>query len=177
MKKFGKILLDIIVGIWVVVAIFVTICLISYNEFHVTVFGSKTLIIVDSEELEPNYQKGDLLIVNRSSDKKINIGDSVFFYIGGQTNEYLINIGEITNKKAVTNTETTYNIGDTTISGEYLIGKTDEVTIYKGVGSVLKLFESQWGYMFLVVLPTLFAIVYEVMMIIEAAKNLKDDES
>lgn|SRR5574344_1979001 len=173
MKKFGKILFDIVIFLWVICGIFVTVCLLSYNEFHVTEFGKNTLIIVDNDELEPDYHEGDLLVANRANDKKLNIGDKVFFYIGGQTNEFLINVGEITDKNTVTNTETTYMIGNTKISGEYVIGKSNEVKTYKGIGSILKVFTSQWGYMFLVILPTLFAIVYEIMMIVDAAKNLK----
>ena len=39
MKKIGEFILDIVIGVWLIAAIFVTICLLSYNEFKVSTFG------------------------------------------------------------------------------------------------------------------------------------------
>ena len=58
-------------------AIFVTVCLLSYNEFKVTTFGKTSLLIVDSDEMEPEFLEGDLLVLKRNSDNKINVGDRV----------------------------------------------------------------------------------------------------
>lgn len=173
MKKVGKWLLNLVIGIWVIVAIFVTVCLLSYNEFNIPVFGKTTLLIVDNEELEPDYEDGELLVIKKDSDKKVEVGDKVFFYNGNKTNEYLINIGTVTSKKNVTSTETTYEINNQKVSGSYVIGKTSSTQKMKNMGLILGIFTSQWGYMFLVIFPTLFAIIYEVMMIIEASKTLK----
>ena len=65
------------IGIWLLVAIFVTVCLLSYNEFKVTTFGKTSLLIVDSDEMEPEFLEGDLLVLKRNSDNKINVGDRV----------------------------------------------------------------------------------------------------
>ena len=67
----------IVIGIWLLVAIFVTVCLLLYNEFKVTTFGKTSLLIVDSDEMEPEFLEGDLLVVKRNSDNKINVGDRV----------------------------------------------------------------------------------------------------
>ncbi len=50
MKGIGRILLNCLITVWLIVAIFVTICLLSYNEFKVTTFGSTSLFIIDSDE-------------------------------------------------------------------------------------------------------------------------------
>ena len=68
MKKIGEFILDIVIGIWLIAAIFVTICLLSYNEFKVSTFGKTSLLIIDSDEMEPDYLEGDLLLVKRNSD-------------------------------------------------------------------------------------------------------------
>lgn len=73
-----KIIGNIIFIIYAIIAVFVTICLLSYNEFKVTEFGETSLVLIDNEELQPNYNKGDLVIVNR--DTRIRENDSIFFY-------------------------------------------------------------------------------------------------
>lgn len=62
-----KIIGNIIFIIYAIIAVFVTICLLSYNEFKVTEFGETSLVLIDNEELQPNYNKGDLVIVNRDT--------------------------------------------------------------------------------------------------------------
>ena len=95
MKKIGTILFDIIIGIWLIVSIFVTVCLLSYNEFKVTTFGNHSLLIIDSDEMEPLFKEGDLLIVKRNSDSKINVGDKVFYYNSAVNSNVLIYSDEV----------------------------------------------------------------------------------
>ena len=175
MRFLWNFLKSIVIGAWLIVAIFVTICLLSYNEFNVSVLGSNTLLIIDNEEHEPDFVSGDLAIVKRNSDKKINVGDKVFFYNGNKANEFLINIGTVTDKETVTATESTYEIEGELVSGSYVIGKVDGTMILHHGGTVLQIFESRWGYLFLVILPVLFAFVYEIMKIIEEVKKTRKE--
>ena len=57
-----------------------------------------------------------------------------------------------------------------------MIGPANGAIVYHKWGLVLSIFESRWGFMFLVIFPTLFAIVYEIYSIIEEAKEIKEDE-
>ena len=43
-------------------------------------------------------------------------------------------------------------------------------------GLLLGLLESRWGFMFLVIFPTLFAIIYEIMLVVEARRAMKKEE-
>lgn len=173
MKNIGRILFDIIVCIWLVVAIFVTVCLLSYNEFKVSVFGKNTLLIIDSDEMEPEFMEGDLLIVKRNSDNKINIGDQVFYYNSAKDSNVLIYKDDVEEKQEITKDETTYTLDGNRVSGQYIIGKADTAKAYHKLGMVLQVFTSKWGFMFLVIFPTLFAIIYEILMIVDTAKNEK----
>ena len=92
MKQLSIILKDLLLGVWVIIAITVTVCLLSYNEFNVPTFGKTTILAVDNDEMEPKFYAGDLLLIKRESDKKIANQDEVFFYNGNKANEYLINI-------------------------------------------------------------------------------------
>ena len=166
-----KILKNILIGAWIVMAIFITICLLSYNEYNITVINRNSFLVIENDELEPKYNEGELVIVKRESDKKINIGDEVFFYNGNKTNEFLINVGKVTDKREVTSTETTYEIEGAAVSGAYVIGKADGAKVMPHMGTVLSIVESRWGFMFLVILPTLFATVYEISIIVEEVKK------
>lgn len=174
MKNIGKILFDIIVCIWLVIAIFVTICLLSYNEFKATTFGKNTLLIIDSDELEPEFYEGDLLIVKRNSDNKINIGDRVFYYNSAKDSNVLIYQDVVQDKQEINKNETTYILDNKKVSGEYVIGKVESTKAYHKVGTYLGVLTSRWGFMFLVIFPTLFAIVYEIILIVETAKSEKE---
>ncbi len=176
MKKVGKVLLEIVIGCWFLIAIFVTVCLLSYNSFNVTTLGKSSLIIIDSDELEPEYMEGDLVVVKRNSDSKINVGDKVFYYNSAVNSKVLIYSDEVQEKEKVNKTETTYVLDGQKVSGEYIIGKLDTTKAYHGLGALLGVFTSRWGFMFLVIFPTLFAIIYEIMLVVEARRAMKKEE-
>ena len=75
MKRF---FLNTLFGIYVVVAVFVTICLLEYNNYNVTEFGDYSLVIIPSGEVGAGFKKGDLVIVNKKAE--VNVGQKVFFY-------------------------------------------------------------------------------------------------
>ena len=171
MKKVRSFLLDVVIGVWFVVAVFVTVCLLSYNEFKVTTFGKYSFIIMDSDDLEPEFMEGDLLVVKRNGDNKIVKGDEVFYYNAQMNSSVLIFNDEVQDKEQASKDETTYILDDQKVSGEYVIGKKDTTKAYPKLGTALGLLTSKWGFMFLVIFPTLFAIIYEVMMLVESLKK------
>lgn len=176
MKKVGSVLLSILVWIWFLIAVFVTICLLSYNEFKVTTFGKYSFIIMDSDELEPRFKEGDLLVVKRNADNKINIGDEVFYYNTSKDSDVMIFTDEVEAKEEITKTETTYTLNNSRVSGDYVIGSLDSTKSYPHLGTILGILTSKWGFMFLVIFPTLFAIIYEIMMIIDLTKNKNEED-
>ncbi len=176
LNKIGNLILEFLIGTWLVIAIFVTICLLSYNDFKVSTFGKDSLLIIDSDAMEPEFYEGDLVIVKRNSDNKINPGDKVFYYNSALTSDVWIYLDTVTSKQPVTRDETTFVIADEKVSGQYVIGKADGVKVFHKLGTFLGIFTSKWGYMFLVIFPTLFAIIYEIMIVIEARRQLKMDK-
>jgi len=104
----------------------------------------------------------------------------VFFYTGNKTQENFVNFAEITNVDSQSGAETAYYVGDTKVSYSDIIGKGNGSIVYHNIGLVLSILESRWGYMFLVILPTLFAFVYEIYAIVnevkeEAKKDSKEE--
>ena len=116
MKKIGRFLLNTVIAFWLIAALFTTVCLLSYNEFKVTTFGNKTLLIIDSDELEPDVLEGDLLIVKRNSDNKINIGDKVFYYNSAKNTKVLVYNGFVQDKQEIDRKESSSFCDDTEIA-------------------------------------------------------------
>ena len=174
MKKGLIIVRNILIGIWFVIAVFTTACLLSYNDFKVTTFGKTSLVIMDDNELEPDFLEGDLLVVKRDSDKKINNGDKVLYYNANKDSDTLIFSGVIQEKNEVNKTETTYMINNEKVSGDYVIGTFKNTKAYHSLGTILGVLTSKWGFMFLVIFPTLFGTIYEVIMIVDLAKKKED---
>lgn len=166
-----KFIRNFLIIIYAIIAIFVTVCLISYNDYGVTQFGKTSLVIVDSKEFEPDYNKNDLVIVN--NDEKVQVGDKVFFY-NTYENDNSVSIAKITNSEKITDSETTYTIdGEKALSSEYVIGKVDSTTTIPVLGLILSILESKWGYLFLIVLPSLLAFLYEILEVVKEVRNLK----
>ena len=88
----------------------------------------------------------------------------------------LVYNGNVQSKEAISKDETTFTIDNQSVSGEYVIGKADGSRVMHKAGTILRVFTSKWGFMFLVIFPTLFAIIYEIMMVVDASRGLKNDK-
>lgn len=168
-KKF----LSLLFIIYVIIAIFVTICLLSYNRFKITEFGDKSLLIISDDQMAPNFKKGDLVIADKKS--KVITGRRAFFYTTSDR-KVEIKLATVEAIEEVTNSEKTYTLeGGTEISSEYLIGTEDGVEIIPTVGQILMVLESKWGFLFLIVMPSLILFIYQISVVISEIKN-KDEE-
>jgi hypothetical protein len=168
-----KVILNIVIAIYAIIAITITVCLLSYNDYKVTMFGSTSLVIIDNESLKPDYVSGDLVLVDR--DKEIEIGDEIFFY----NSQAVISLAKVTEIQEVTDTQTTYVLeGDKPISSDVLIGNAKDTKVIGMIGNVLRVLESKWGFLILVVLPAVLAFLYEVFEVIaEFRRNKRNGRS
>lgn len=176
MKKVGKILLSILVALYAIVAIFLTACLLGYNDYKVTVFGNKSLIIVNDDTLKDKFPKGSLLVVDKSNANNIKSNDEIIFY-NTYNNQVSIAIGEVISTEKITDTETTYTVtGNYDISSEYLVGSVNDTKIYPVIGAILAILESRIGFLIFIILPITLAFLYEIYVLIKEIKNAKDEE-
>ena len=167
-------IISVLIAIWIVVAIFTTVCLLSFNKYRVAEFGEYSIFTVDTDILEPDFSEGSLLITKKTNHKHINPGDDIFFYDSG-SKETVVNVGTVTNKVEVTATEATLTMqNDDKISMSYVLGKADNATTIPVLGTILSIIESKWGYMFFIIFPTILIIVYEAFAVINEIKNLKE---
>ena len=176
MKRILSFVKGLLISIWVLAAIISTICLISYNDFNVSEIGNYSIFIVDNDRLEPDFKEHDLVIIKKVTEGKYNVGEKAFFYLDNPQDSVFINYGEITTITEEAHAEDSYYFGTDVVAHSKMIGKANGAMVYHGWGLVLSIFESRWGFMFLVIFPTIFAIVYEVYSIIDEARNNKDEE-
>ena len=175
MKILLNFLKGIVISVWALVAIITTVCLISFNDYSVSEIGDYSIFIIDSERLEPTFLEDDLVIVKKVAENKYNVNDYAFFYLENPSDEVFINYGQITKIEAADHAEDSYYFGKDIVSHGKMIGPANGAIVYHNLGKVLEIFESRWGFMFLVILPTLFALVYEVFSIVEEAKEVKKE--
>ena len=171
MKKF---LGNTLFGIYAIIAIFVTICLLSYNQYKITEFGDYSLIIINNNSLQPEFNSGDLAIIN--GKENINVGDEIFFY-NTDSEDIEISLAKVTNIEKVDKEEVTYTLtGDYKISSDYVIGNINGSAKMPVVGNVLGFLESRWGFLLLIVFPSLLAFIYQITVVYSEIKEIKEEE-
>ncbi|MCI6265324.1 MAG: hypothetical protein MR598_00570 [Erysipelotrichaceae bacterium] len=150
--------------LYVLLSVFITTCLLMYNEYNVTEFGNKILVMVENDTTG-EFQKGDLIIATKNKDYKKD--DYVFYYISREKN-YFINYGLIESEK-----NDAVVINSDVIDKKEVIGTTKNAIVIPTVGSILSLLESKWGYLCVIILPILIAFLYEVYSIARELKGKK----
>ncbi|MBR3163433.1 MAG: hypothetical protein IKF17_04985 [Clostridia bacterium] len=168
-----KAISNILFIVYAVIAIFVTVCLLSYNDYKVTEFGNNSLLLITDNSLEPRFKKGDLVIVDKSV--KARTGRKAFFYEKGDT-QIDVKLGTVEAMEKVTETETTYTFeGSLKKSSQYVIGTVDGAKVIPTVGGILSVLESKWGFLFLIVMPSLLAFIYQITVVVTEIRESKNN--
>lgn len=149
-----------------IVAIAVTVLLLSFNEYNCSEIGGYTVYLVNDDSLEPDYKEGSILLIKETSDKHIKEGDELFFYKVINSQEY-----EFVNKTLTGKTQQGRHILYSVDSGEafadeYIVGKADDTIVIEGWGVLLSILESKWGYLFCIVIVSLLLFLQEVFELI-----------
>lgn len=170
-----KTIINILVTIYALVAVFTTVCLLSYNKYKISEFGDNSVILVTNDELTPDFNKGDMIIVKAGNKNKIQVGDKVFFY-DSQNRTVNVALATITKKEVITPKEITFTVGqEHDISSANVIGTTKDATVIPVVGGILSVIESKWGFLFLIVFPSLIAFLYEISVVFSEIRESKKE--
>lgn len=173
-----KIIGTIFICIYVIIAVSVTVLLLSYNEYKVSEINGYSICIMGDESLEPEYKHGDLLIAKKTNKNKIKVGDNVLLYKTISTNEF-----EIVNRKVenilTEGNHLIYQVSDDEqYDSEYLIAKDSDITRIENLGTVLGILESRWGYLFFIVIVSLILLLQEIFELVMEVKygNMEIDD-
>lgn len=170
MKKALKIILSVVITIYLIVIVFTTAFLLNRNDYGVSSFMGRYLLLVEEDTIE-DYGKNTLLFIKPVENKNIEIGQKVFFYDTYSSNKK-IKYAEVTRKEEVNEKETSFTMKDNSpVSGEYVLGTKESTHSYQFLGKVLYVLQSKWGFLFIVVFPLFLAFVYEIYAIYKEVKN------
>lgn len=153
--------------IYSIIAITVTVLLLSFNDYDCSEIGGYTVYIVKDDALEPEYKQGSILLVKSTSDKHFEIGDEAFFYKVVNSTEYEFVSRTLVAKKQQ-GRHTVYQVSeDESYDTTYFVGKLDDTAVIGGPwGTILSILESKWGYLFCIVIVSLLLFLQEVFDLI-----------
>lgn len=172
LETIKKILIGIIGTAYFIFALIMTILLLNYNDYGVTQFGNKSLVIINDEIASENYEKGDLVIVEGKRVDKIELGEEIFTYRIDSRGIPSIQVG-IVGDIYVEDDAIAFENGET-YSMEFVAGVGTES--YEHLGTALSIIESQWGFLFIVLVPCFLIFIYEVYsLIVEIKYGAEED--
>ena len=158
---------NLVVIVYVIIAIAVTLCLLNYNEYSVTEFGNVTLILITDDSLEPDYLEGDLVVAKKENLDKIEVGDKIFFY-----NDKDIKLGEVKQVNKYEGVSSTFILdGNHQVIEDDVIGSQENTKTYSKIGKVLSILESKWGFLFLIIFPSVLAFLHEIFQVVVELGN------
>lgn len=165
-----RILGTIVFVIYSIIAIIVTVLLLSYNDYNCSQLGEYTVLVITDDSLEPEYKAGSILIVKNTSDKNLQVGDGMLLYKVINSQEY-----EIVSRTLTAKTQQGRHIIYTTseeenYASDYFIGKSSDTIVIEGWGYLLSILESRWGYLFCIVIVSLLLFLQEVFELIMELK-------
>lgn len=175
-----KVLGTILFVLYAIIAITVTVLLLTYNDYNNSEIGGYTIYIVTDDSLEPTYKQGSILLIKETNDRNVQVGDEIFMYKVLNSSEYEV-ISTTLQAKTQQGRHTVYIVdNEESYASDYFIGKVDDTIVIEGWGYILNILESRWGYLFCIVVVSLLLFlqeVFELVMEIKYLNKLKKQEA
>ena len=179
LKTIKSIITGILGIIFFVFALTMTILLLSYNDYGISQFGNKTLVLMTDEIYSQNFKKGDLVIVeNRGFTKglgyadKVEIGDEIFAVRIDAYGNVFIEVGTVGTLYEDENAIAFEN--GSTFDIKFVLGEA--VDSYPTIGGILSIITSKWGFLFLVLVPCFLIFIYEIYALIVEIKYGSEED-
>lgn len=167
-----KVLGTILFVVYAIIAITVTVLLLSYNDYNNSQIGGYTIYIVADDSLEPTYKQGSILLIKETNDRNVQVGDEIFMYKVLNSSEYEV-ISTTLQGKTQQGSHTVYIVdNEERYASEYFIGKVEDTIVIEGWGYILGLLESRWGYLFCIVVVSLLLFLQEAFELVMEIKYL-----
>ncbi len=172
-KVVKKVLFIVIAVVYFSFALLMTILLLNFNDYNVTQFDDTSLIILRDKISLEGYEKGDLVIVEAANLEEIQVGEVIFAYKIDRDGLAQVQVGTV-GEVYPTEDAISFENGDT-YAMEFVAGKPTKV--YHGLGSFLSIIESQWGFLFIVLVPCFLIFIYELYALIVEIKYGEEEET
>ena len=177
--KFIKgVLINVLGLVFFVFALGMTVLLLSYNDYGLSEFGNKTLILMTDNIYSENYEKGDLVVVEKRGFSRtagytdvIEQGDEIFAIRVDAFGNAYVEVGIV--GKIYEDEQAIAFENGSTFGLKFVLGEA--VDAYPNVGGLLSLVESKWGFLFLVLVPCFLIFLYEIYSLIIEVKYGKEE--
>lgn len=166
-----KILMVIIGVLYFSFALLMTILLLNFNDYGVTQFGDTSLILLKDKISSQEFVKGDLVFVNAVEIEEVEKGETIFAYRVDSKGAVHVEVGTI-GEVYPSESAIAFENGET-YSSEFIVGRPSNV--YHNLGSILSVIESQWGFLFIVLVPCFLLFIYQIYALIVEIKYGADD--
>ena len=172
LKVIKSVILGILLFVYFSFVIVMTVLLLNFNDYGVTQFDNKSIILINDEISNDNYKKGDVVIVQNKKLENYEVGQELFTYKVDEKGSVHIDLGKIGN--IYTEEDAISFENGSTYSKEFIAGVPIEK--HEKIGNFLSVVESKWGFLFIVLIPSFLIFVYEVYSLIIEIKYGKDEE-
>lgn len=172
LKTVKKVVFTTVGVLYFAFALCMTILLLNRNDYNVTQFENTSLIIITDDVSIEGYEKGDLVIVESQRVSNLQKGEILFTYRLDSNKTAHVEIGKI-GEVYPDEESISFENGDT-YSLKFIAGKPTKVI--HGIGSVLSIITSQWGFLFIVLLPCFLIFIYEIYALIIEIKYGANEE-
>lgn len=173
-----NLILGLILIVYLTFIIAISTLLLNRNDYGMTQFGDKTLILLEQEVSNQKYKKGSLVITKSKKISELKVDDEIFVY---KTNKKTKSVNVVIAKIGKINLDTTspYVVlaNDGTAWGEDFIAGT-AYQVYENVGTLLSFIQSKWIFFCLLIVPCFFILLYEIHLVIVTVKfgDLEEEE-
>jgi len=181
MKKQVRIILNIFIWIFIIIAAAVTIISLNTKEKGVSNFLGYIPLSIQSGSMEPAINTGDLIISKKTDTKTLKEGDIISFFSNENEKVVIIThrIKEVKDNNGLISFVTK---GDNNVlSDEQEVLPGDIVSKYNNfklpiAGYLLDFFKSQIGFSICIILPLFIIFIYQLIHFVILMVKIKQNE-
>ncbi|MGI6329669.1 MAG: hypothetical protein ACOXZR_02270 [Bacilli bacterium] len=154
-------------------AIAMALLLLNYNDYKVSQIDKTSFIIIRDTIAADRYEKGDLVLVEEKKIEEISEGDELFVYVVGTKGIEKIELGVVSELHYEENAITFKN-GSTYLM-KFVAGEAKKV--YPELGTYLSVITSQWGFLFIILVPCFLIFISQVYALVIEIKYGGQEEN
>ena len=187
MKKALKIIGDVLLVIFILLAATITIISLNTKDRGITNVAGRILLNIQTDSMKPTINPGDLIITKQYNGEDIKQGDVISFFAFEQDTT-IIKTHRVIEVNNVDGTITFTTKGDNSVAEDQVeLTKNDIIAIYDNdnydgakipfVGKIFSFLQSQVGFLLCIIFPLLIFFIYQLYKFIETIIDEKKKES
>ncbi len=181
-KGIFSVLLNVILGVIIVLAVVVTVVSLATQEDGVPKVLGYVPLSIQTGSMEDTIMIGDLIITHAYEDQKLEEGQIISFFTIEQEQRIImthriIEVNEVGQMLSYTTQGDNNEIPD-----KIEVAPGDIISVYEGtrlpmVGSALDLLGSQYGFLFLIIIPLFGFFLYQLYNFIVLVIEMKKEQT